>query len=57
MMSRQTCVVLSNSDRKTDRELQEGFGAVLVAYTPGREEAVVDIVRSLKGEQTKEARV
>ena len=50
-------VVLSNSDRKTDRELQEGFGAVLVAYTPGREEAVVDIVRSLKGERAKEARV
>ncbi|MCH7993719.1 MAG: response regulator [Planctomycetes bacterium] len=50
-------VVLSNSDRKTDRELQEGFGAVLVAYTPGQEEAVVDIVRSLNEEQTKETPV
>ena len=50
-------VVLSNSDRKSYKDLQESFGAVLVAYTPGREEAVVDVVHSLKGAQKEEARV
>ena len=50
-------VVLSISDRKTDKKLQEDFGAAVISYTVGHEEEIADVVRSMKSERAEETNV
>jgi hypothetical protein len=50
-------VVLSTADRETQQQLRDDFGAIVAPYAPGGEEEVVDVICSLRRDQTMEAEV
>ena len=47
-------VVLSTTQNRIETDLIDGFGAVAVSYEHGREEDVVDVVRSVRSSEVME---